>query len=62
MRDWIQVSKLKDVPKSERPIEASTAYKWHHIGSFPELFKRAGGKLFFDRGLFYQKAEAGLLK
>jgi hypothetical protein len=62
MRDWIQVSKLKDVPMCERPIEPSTAYKWHHVGRFPELFKRAGGNLFFERGLFYEKADAGLLK
>ncbi len=59
-RNWIRVSKLNETPDS--PIRASTAYKWNHIGKFPEIFRRVGGKLFLDLGKLYSMAEAGKLR
>jgi hypothetical protein len=59
-RGWIHVAKLNRTPGS--PIRTSTAYKWHHIRRFPELFKQVGGKLFLDMDLLFKKAEAGKLR
>jgi len=56
-RQWIHVPALNKTPGS--PIRTSTAYKWHHIGRFPELFRLVGGKLFLDLGRLYEMAEAG---
>lgn len=60
MRDWVQVSKLDAMQTS--PIKTSTAYKWHHIKRFPELFRRVGGKLFLDMEKLYRMADAGKLQ
>jgi hypothetical protein len=59
-RNWIHVPQLDKTPGA--PIRTSTAYKWHHVKRFPELFKRVGGKLFLDLGLLYEMAEAGKLR
>jgi hypothetical protein len=59
LKNWIQVARLNDV---SAPIRTATAYKWHHLGRFPELFHRVGGKLFLDIDEFYRMAKDGKLR
>lgn len=60
MKNWVHVARLNDTPGT--PIRTSTAYKWHHIKRFPELFRNVGGKLFIDMDLLFERAEAGKLR
>jgi hypothetical protein len=49
--DWMHVPRLDKEPAA--PIRASTAYKWWHLGRYPHLFRKVGGKLFIrTAGLF----------
>ena len=60
MRNWVRVSDLSKTPGS--PIKSATGYKWHHVGRFPEIFRRVGGKVFVDMDRLYELAEAGKLR
>jgi hypothetical protein len=42
----VRVSKLGDV--LDCPIKPSTAYKWAHLGKYPQLFIKFGGILLLD--------------
>jgi hypothetical protein len=41
MTRLLRLSKIDETPGM--PIRKSTAYKWHHIGRFPQLFVKIGG-------------------
>jgi len=58
-RNWVHVARLNELAAS--PIRVSTAYKWHHLKRFPQLFHHVGGKLFIDMDKLFQLAEAGKL-
>jgi hypothetical protein len=60
MKNWVHVAKLNETPGI--PIRTSTAYKWHHVKRFPELFRHVGGKLFIDMDKLFEMAEAGKLR
>jgi hypothetical protein len=46
----VRISKLDSLPDFH--IRSSTAYKWIHLGRFPEIFVRIGGCRFLDLDAF----------
>jgi hypothetical protein len=55
------MAKLVRVSRSQQhslPFKASTFYKMHHMGRFPEMFVKFGGGLFIDLDALEQLVEA----
>ncbi|MCL6622875.1 MAG: hypothetical protein K6T55_12370 [Syntrophobacterales bacterium] len=45
MEYLVRVSKADE---AKLPIRASSLYKWHHLGRYPQIFRKLGGYLFVD--------------
>jgi hypothetical protein len=56
MEHLIRVSKANE---ANLPIRASTCYKWHSIGKYPEIFRKFGGFLFVDLNVLESLIESG---
>lgn len=44
-KNLVRVSQADSMPL---PFKKSTAYKWHHLQKFPQLFVKLSGFLFID--------------